>query len=57
MINLEAGDEVAYVEWESKYMECWEYVPVGNPPQFNYDIRSSYQNKIAWEGCVVMGSF
>ena len=38
MTNLEVGDEAAYVEWESKYMECWEYAPVGNPRQFNYDV-------------------
>ena len=39
MTNLEVGGEVAYVEWERKYMECWEYAPVSNPPQFNYDVR------------------
>ena len=38
MTNLEVGDEAAYVEWESKYMESWEYAPVGNPRQFNYDV-------------------
>ena len=46
MRNFEVGDEIAYFEWESKYMESWEYAPVGNQPQFNYDVRSSYQKII-----------
>ena len=48
MTDLEVGDEVVYVEWESKYMECWENASVSNPPQFNYDVRSLYQKIIAW---------
>ena len=43
MTDVEVGDEVVYVEWESKYMECWENASVSNPPQFNYDVRSLYQ--------------
>ena len=31
-------------------MESWEYVPVGNQPQFNYDVRSSYQKIITSGG-------
>ena len=57
MTNLEVGDEVAYVEWESKYMECWEYAPVSNPLQFNYDVRSLNQKIIAWGGLCGNGSF
>ena len=44
MINLEVGDEVAYVEWESKYMECWEYGLWGGL-------------KLLEEGFIVMGPF
>ena len=43
-------------------MESWEYVPVGNQPQFNYDVRSSYQKIITsggggGESYVVMSPF
>ena len=31
-------------------MESQEYAPVGNPPQFNYDVRGSYQKIIDWGG-------
>ena len=47
---MEIGDKVAYVKWENKYMDSWEYDPVGNAPQFNYDVRRSYQKIIAWGG-------
>ena len=50
MTNLEVGGEVAYVEWESKCMECWENAPVGNPPQFNSDGRSLRQKIIGLGG-------
>ena len=38
-------------------MECWEYAPVSNPPQFNYDVKSLYQKIIAWGGLCGNGSF
>ena len=57
MTNLEFGDKVAYVQWESKHMECQEYVPVSNPLQFNYDVKSLYQKIIAWGGLSDNGSF
>ena len=50
MTNLEVGDEAAYAKWKSKYIECWEYAPVGNPLQFNYNVKSSYQKITAWGG-------
>ena len=30
---------------------------VGNPPQFNYDVRSSYKKSLLGDGYVVMGPF
>ena len=38
-------------------MECWKYTPAGNPPQFNYDVRSSYEKIMLGESYVVMGPF
>ena len=38
-------------------MECWEYAPVSNPTQFNYDVKSLYQKIIAWGGLSDNGSF
>ena len=57
MTNLEVGNEVAHVEWESKYMEYWEYAHVSNPPQFKYDVRSLYQKMISLGGLCGNGSF
>ena len=37
-------------------MECLEYVSLGEPPRFNYDVRSSYQNITVWGGLCVNGS-
>ena len=41
----------------SDKLESWEYAPVINSPQLNYDVISSYQKIIAWWGLRGNGSF
>ena len=58
LTNLVIGDKAAFAlngkvnTWKVK-----EYALVGNPPQFNYDVRSSCQKITVWGGYLVMSLF